>query len=159
MKSIQWAVLVMAFTSGACAPSSLETTPLNAPPRALAARPPSSVEVFSSTPPTRAHVDVALITATESNLEGNTSRTVQRLLERAAQLGCDALYISSATSRAGNSDVFDPGSHGLLGTCVAYTGRAPAPASVANAVLLTQPAPPPEKPIVIVDNGPSGARH
>ena len=159
MKSIRWVALVITVTSGACAPSSLETTPLNAPPRALAARPPSSVEVFSSTPPARPHVDVALLTATQSNLDGDTSSAVQKLLERAAQLGCDALYISSATARAGNPDVFDPGSHGLLGTCIAYTGPAPVPAPVANTVRLSQPAAQPDKPMVIVDNVSTSARH
>ena len=163
MKSIHWVSLAIAFGSAACAVSSLETTPLNSPPHPLAARAPSSVEVFSSTPPTRPHVDVALITANQSNLDGDTSGAVAALLQQAAKLGCDALYISNATSRAGNPDVFDPGTRGLLGTCIAYTGAAPAPGeaplAAPNAVVVMPPALSPAKPVVIVDKISTGEAH
>src|SRR5450432_1837126 len=45
----------------------VEATALNAPPRTLSPRPADAVEVYSSSPPAKAHIDVALIQADQIN--------------------------------------------------------------------------------------------
>jgi hypothetical protein len=66
-------------------------------------------------------LDVALLRASRSNYDSTaTSVMVQLLLKRASALGCDALFVSDSSERAGNPDVFDPGSRALSGTCIAY---------------------------------------
>jgi len=132
LKSI-WLLPGVVFWS--CVPASVETTPLNVAPRPLAARPARSVEIFASSPPTRPHVDVALLRADGGSI-GDTQAMVQSLTERAAELGCDALFFSGAGERPGAPGdlyLFDPGSHQLYGTCVVYlSDAAPSPGSTAS---------------------------
>jgi hypothetical protein len=169
MKSI-WVLLgVVVFYAG-CAPPTVETTPLNAAPRPVVARPARSVEIYASSPPTRPHVDVALLRADQSNHETDTQRLVQALAERAGELGCDALFISGAAQRPSSApDLYflDPGSRILLGTCIAYLPQSPtaAPASpsgppqAANAIVLISPEErnPPRPPGAIVDRSRTGS--
>jgi hypothetical protein len=163
MKSIWALVGVMVFYAG-CVPSSVETTPLNAAPRPLVARPARSVEIYASSPPTRPHVDVALLRADQSNHEADTQRLVQALAERAGELGCDALFISGAGQRPSSSPdltILDPGSRLLFGTCIAYLPQSPtvepaspsAPPRAANAIVLIPPEEqnPPRPPGTTVD--------
>ncbi len=157
-------------TCAGCAGSFVEATPLNAPPRALVARAPGSVEVYSSTAPTRPHVDIALLRADRPNYgDIDTPRLVQALLEQAAKLGCDALFISGTAQRQAASDelrFLDPGSTSLLATCIAYLpGTAspvpagPASRAAANAVILVPDEQPKPKPVAVVDNVAMGERH
>ena len=133
-----WPILAL----GACAYGApVDTTPLNSAPRGLTARPPQSVEVYSSSPPSRPHVDVALLRVEEGGFSGTPGHLVQALLEKAAELGCDALYISGASERAGNPKlgILDPGTNTLFGTCLAYLSATPAdstPPRAANAIVL-----------------------
>jgi hypothetical protein len=92
-------------------------------------------------------VDVALLRASRSNYDSTaTPVMVQLLLKRASELGCDALFVSDSSERAGNPDVFDPGSRALSGTCIAYlpelTGAptAPPPRNVNAVVLVREPS-------------------
>lgn len=150
-----------------CAPSFVETTHLNAAPHPLVPRSPGSVEVYSSTPPTRPHVDVALLRVHRANGFGrDTALMVQSLLELAAKSGCDALFISGATERGSDVDAFDEGSQSLLGTCVAYLPEgavtlppSPGPRPAANAIVLVPHEAPRPAPVVVVDSiSANGAR-
>ncbi|MES1176142.1 MAG: hypothetical protein ABUL62_17605 [Myxococcales bacterium] len=159
-----WSVTIACIGAG-CVGSYVETTSLNSPPRALVPRAPDSIEVYSSTPPTRAHVDVALLRANQGNYgDVDTPAMVRSLAEQAAKMGCDAIFISGAAQREGLSGdlhVLDPGSRGMLATCIAYLpDSAVASASAApsqapsNAIVLVPQGPPPAppKPAVVVEN-------
>jgi len=166
MKSI-WALSVIVFCASGCVLSSVETTRLNAAPRPLVARPARSVEIYSSSPPTRPHVDVALLRADQANFGTDTPAMLQSLAERAGELGCDALFVSGASERAasrGDLSLFDPGSHNLFATCIAYlppsptdAGAAPiSPVPAGNALVLVPPTQPKSAPVAIVDNVATG---
>jgi len=152
MKSI-WALSGMVFCASGCALSSVETTRLNAAPRPLAARPARSVEIYSSSPPTRPHVDVALLRADQANFGTDTPAMLRSLAERAGELGCDALFVSGASERSASRadfSIVDPGSHNLFATCIAYLPPSPTDALAAassavpagNALVLLPPGPP-----------------
>jgi hypothetical protein len=116
----------------------VEATPLNAAPRALSPRPAEQVEVYSSSPPTRTHVDVALIQADQRNgSSADLAEMVAKIREQAGQMGCDAIVVSGASERpgaAGDAHLLDPGSHLLLATCIAYLEPTPIPAALPPAV-------------------------
>ena len=119
----QYPLGVAAFVALGCG-TVVEATPLNVPPRALAARPPSTVEVYTSGPPSRSHIDVALLRAEQTNGDVvHSSEMLRELIAKAAQIGCDAIVISGFAERAGatgQARLLDPGSHVLLATCIAY---------------------------------------
>ena len=162
-----WVLPGIVFCASGCALSYVETTRLNAPPRPLVARPARSVEIYTSSPPTRPHVDVALLRADQANFGTDTPAMLQSLAERAGELGCDALFISGASERAasrGDLSFLDPGSHNLFATCLAYLPAAPADALAApisarpagNALVLVPPAQPKPVPTAIVANVTTG---
>jgi hypothetical protein len=107
-------VLLFAFV--ACAPNVM-FVPTNASPRPLYPRPPETVQVFSSSVPTKPFVEVGIITA-ETAMRGqhgvalsSAAELIEALREKGAELGCDALIV-----RPGSGD-----SH--QATCLAYTGQ------------------------------------
>ena len=121
----------------------VQAAPLNAPPRALSPRPADAVEVYSSSPPAQAHVDVALIQAEQINgmSEPELPEMIAKLREKAGQMGCDAIFISGVSERAGadgDARLIDPGSHLLMATCIAYLEPKPVPPALPAAA-----APPP----------------
>ncbi|HET6284965.1 MAG TPA: hypothetical protein VFH73_28670 [Polyangia bacterium] len=100
-------------------------TPINPPPRPVSPRGYGSVAVFSSAPPTRSHVDVALIEVEQThdlNTQG-TDLMIQRLRERAGALGCDAVVIGGMRERGRDVHGFDSGSTTLHATCIVYDDR------------------------------------
>jgi hypothetical protein len=142
MKAI-WVLSGLMIFGAGCVPSSVETTRLNTAPRPLVARPARSVEIYTSSPPTRPHVDVALLRADHADYGADTRRMLQMLAEKAGELGCDALYISGASHRAsvtGDLSLLDPGSHILIGTCIAYLPQSPAEALALSNPSSTPPA-------------------
>ncbi len=122
------------FIALAACGTSITRTDLNPPPRPLAARPASSVEVFTSGAPARPHVDVALLEAEEASgwSTASTGDMIGSLRARAASMGCDAVVISGATSRdpgiADKESLFvehPRGRKGLFATCVVYSDLPP----------------------------------
>lgn len=111
--------------------TSIHTTPINPAPHAMVPRDPATVELFTSGPPQRAHVDVAFFEAEETSglsLDG-TPEMLRQLRERGAQLGCDAVVVGGVSSRdpgVGDAEswlVEHPKSRkGVFATCIAYTG-------------------------------------
>jgi hypothetical protein len=98
----------------------LNPAPPGHPPRAAEA-----VDVYSSAPPTRAHVDVRVIEALQGFGEG-TNGVVSKLRAEAGREGCDAIYLRGVhmgtMQNAGRASA----------TCLMYTdGGAPPPAAPA----------------------------
>jgi hypothetical protein len=103
--------------------SSVTATPINHPPRPLVARDPSSVLVLASEPPSEPHVDVALLQVDQYeayNPQG-MAEMIQRLREKAAEIGCDAVYIKNTAQHKGDDLFLDPDSRQLLASCVVFT--------------------------------------
>jgi hypothetical protein len=118
----------------------VDTTALNTPPRPLSQRSTEDVEVFSGSPPVKAHVDLALIEAYQSNGKGVLAELLAAIREKAGEMGCDAIVITGASERpSGNKSLLDPGSHQMLATCIVYLPPGPGPTAPAVAV----PAPVP----------------
>jgi hypothetical protein len=108
-----------------------------------------SVELFTSGPPARPHVDVALLEA-EATSGLSTDRTPEMLGElraRGAQMGCDAIVLGGMSSRDPNLGdaetwlVKHPRDRkGVFATCIVYTAP---PAMAAQPALPPPPAAPP----------------
>lgn len=103
--------------------SIVTATPINHPPRPLVSRDPSSVLVLASEPPSEPHVDVALLQVDQ--YEAYNSRgmpeMIQRLREKAAEIGCDAVYIKSSAQQKRDNLLFDTDSQQLLASCIVFT--------------------------------------
>jgi hypothetical protein len=110
--------------------TTVHATAINPAPRPMSPRPAASVELFTSGAPQRPHVDVAFLEAEESS-SFSTHRTPQmlnKLRERGAQMGCDAIVVGGLSSRdPGLNDtetwlVDNPkGRKGVYATCIVYT--------------------------------------
>jgi hypothetical protein len=106
----RFAVVAAGALAAGCAVVS--TTPLNPSPRKLVPRRPEQVEMFSSAPPARPHVDVSFI---ELNQDlASPTELITNLRTQAAQMGCDAMVISGRLSSESKNAAY--------GTCVVYTG-------------------------------------
>ena len=105
------------------------STVINDSPRPMYARPPRSVAVFSSGPPTRPHVDVAVITVEQTHdlNEQGMDIIIASMREKAAQMGCDAVVLGSRSERDAASTLFNSGATTQLGTCIVYDEREPPP--------------------------------
>jgi hypothetical protein len=97
-------------------------TPLNPPPRPLTPRGFESIQVYSSAPPSRPYIDVALLEVEQThdlNQQG-TDLMIQRLREQAGTMGCDAVVIGGMRERGRETNAFDSGSTTLHATCIVY---------------------------------------
>jgi hypothetical protein len=112
----------LAFSLCGCS-TFVTATHINPSPRPLVPRDASSVQVIASTPPAEPHVDVALLQVEQQegfNRQG-TDYMVQRLREKAAELGCDAVYIKNSAEHEGEDPYLDPDAQQLLATCIVFT--------------------------------------
>jgi hypothetical protein len=118
------ASLAVMLLSAACG-TTIAVTPINPSPRPLRARPPETVELFTSGPPLRPFVDVAYLEAEqESHLSAHGTREFfDQLRARGAAIGCDALVIGGKTNRTTVSiDLKTPANiRGMTATCIVYT--------------------------------------
>jgi hypothetical protein len=81
--------------------TTVSATMLNESPKPLFARPPASVEMFVSAPPSRPYVDVALLEAeqqSDMSIDG-TDAFIHKLRDHAATLGCDGVVLGHETNR------------------------------------------------------------
>jgi hypothetical protein len=140
---VDFAFVVSVLVLGGCG-TFVQATALNAPPRPLNPRPAAAVEVYSSSPPAQAHVDVALIQADQINgMNAELPEMIAKIREKAGQMGCDAIFISGASERAGaggDAHLIDPGSHLLMATCIAYLEPVPIPVQRAVSVPTSPPS-------------------
>jgi len=103
---------------------------LNPPPRPLVPREPASVQVLASDAPTEPHVDVALLEVEQQeglNRQG-TDYMIERLREKAAELGCDAVFIKSSSAYDGHNAYLDPDAREMLASCIVFTPPNASPA-------------------------------
>jgi hypothetical protein len=105
----------------------VQATPINPAPRPLVPRAAHSVQIFLNSPPPEPHVDIALLEVRQD--EGfnrmGTDYMIQRLREKAGELGCDAVLIKTRGERAGVEidspfDLADPDPQSLLASCIVY---------------------------------------
>lgn len=112
--------------------------PLNKAPRAMKARSPGDMEVFTTSMPSRSFTEVGMIEAQQESIYSteSTQQVFARMREEAAARGCDALIVQGS-----NDSVQGYGGHdssttrtlkGYRGTCIVYNeddgARAPAEA-------------------------------
>lgn len=125
-------VLMGVALSAGCGISTSATF-LRAPPRAMVARSPDSVEVFGAGRPTRPHVDLALIEAEQesSNTPGDTPELIAKLRQKAGELGCDALVLTDTFARVDTLNTVVTGHtydrKVMSSTCIVYTDGAGIP--------------------------------
>jgi hypothetical protein len=118
--------VLLATCLGACAVTSTTFTDLNASPRPMQARAPDQVEIFSSAPPERPHVDVGLITVQEGEGNETPASMVDLVRRAAAEKGCDAVMLAPLGSKTDGNDLVGVESHKVYsGTCLVYGVAAP----------------------------------
>jgi hypothetical protein len=122
-------LVALALSAAACG-TAVKTIEINPAPRAMGPRPPQTVEMFTSGPPQRPYVDVALLEAEEESSfsSDKTPEMLTALRERAAQMGCDAVVLGGMTSRDPNLGDAETwlsddvrGRKGVYATCIVYT--------------------------------------
>lgn len=101
---------------------------LRMPPHPMAKRSPASVEVYSSSPPARPHVEVAIIEVAEQSSSGRSLYELMDALRlAAAEQGCDAIHVTGVVSKP--PQVMDSSDRaGVVATCLVYTAE-PDPAA------------------------------
>jgi hypothetical protein len=110
--------IAIALHLAACG-TAVRSATINPPPRAMTPRPPETVQVFSSVLPPRPFVEVAYITAEKASSYSQDSAPefINRMRERAAEMGCDGLVIRGATELP---DWLAGVHEALTGTCIVY---------------------------------------
>ena len=113
--------------------TTIQATPINPAPRPMTPRPPETVEMFTTSRPTRPYVDVALLEAEQSSgySSHDTPEMFAALRERGARMGCDAIVLNGMSARStGDTGVESlvsddpPDRKGIYATCVMYTSPA-----------------------------------
>jgi len=114
--------LIFTTLLAACTATTVNYSPLNPSPRALAPRPPSSIDLFASGPTERPHVDVGMITVEEGDVGESAPQELLALLrQNAASQGCDALVVSPPSSKSDSDFLKYTHSRRIYsGTCVVY---------------------------------------
>jgi hypothetical protein len=126
-------VLVFGIGVSGCAETTLTYTPLNVPPHDLKAKRPEQMQVFSSAPPERPHVDVGLLTVQEGAGGTETPASlIEALRQTGAEQGCDALMLAPPTStiRPPGLAYLDHPLQVYSATCIVYRTTEPGDASV-----------------------------
>jgi hypothetical protein len=106
-------------------------TTVNQPPRQLFKKTPESVEVYTSSPPARPHVDLAILEVVEQagSSEFDTGEMLAKLRQLAADHGCDAIHVSGTLNRGPGVDAlltdYPASREGLAATCIVYTDVTP----------------------------------
>lgn len=118
----------------------LSYMPLNTSPRALTARDPGTVEMFTSSKPERPFVEVGILEAQqESEYSVNAESTVfSKLREEAASRGCDGLVVTGGNDAvvgyASRNSGVTKTLRGYRATCIVYkevSSQSAAPAASA----------------------------
>ena len=122
-----------AWTMWALGPGTfVYATPLEASPRRLQPRATASVQVFASAAPSEPHVHVALLEVRRDagSPRGGLDPLIQRVREKAGELGCDAVCIGPRSSPASpapapSSARLDAPAPLLLARCIVFTRTQP----------------------------------
>lgn len=123
-----------------CATTVINSHPLNSAPHPLKPREPAAVEIFTTGPPTRPFVEVALIEARQAGFD--EAPVFGELRSRAGAIGCEGLVllrsndsvvgsiVSSLPSAEGSFiSGYTETLHGYRATCIAWKDDGAAPAA------------------------------
>ena len=108
----------------------------NPSPRPLVARPPAEVQVFSSTPPSRPFVEVAIIQARQESAYSvdEMPEIIAAMRDEAARVGCDAVLLHGASDKVvpvGDKWGSTATVEGFWGACIVFTVEPEMPAYLA----------------------------
>ncbi|HEY5447578.1 MAG TPA: hypothetical protein VIQ54_02470 [Polyangia bacterium] len=98
-------------------------TPLLGNAYTVSSRPPESVDIYLSEPPTRPHQDVGLLEAeqeSEMSVDG-TKEMLAEVRRQAARHGCDAIFIKRVGSDAKSFLDSNWAVKAITATCIRYT--------------------------------------
>ena len=106
--------------------STIRATEINPAPRPLAARAPETVEVFTSGPPARPHVDISFLEIQQDSKlsTDDTGEFIGQLRIEAAARGCDGLVIGGITHEP-TGEKRSTSFKGMTATCIVYTDLEP----------------------------------
>ena len=99
---------------------------LRVPPHRMAKRSPAFVDVYSSSPPARPHVEVAIIeVAEQSGSVASLSELFDALRLAAAEQGCDAIHVTGVVNKGPEimASEFSTDREGVVATCLVYTAE------------------------------------
>jgi hypothetical protein len=105
--------------------TTVQYTPTNAPPRPMRARPPGTVELFTSSKPDRPFVEVGILEAQQSS-KYSTDRMpeiIAELRKEAAKIGCDAIMMTGAADQVTGDEKVTTTLKGYRGTCIMWKTR------------------------------------
>ncbi len=120
---------LIAFLAAGCG-TAISTTTINPAPRPLRPRPAETVQIFSSGPPQRPYIDVALLEAEQETgfSFDNTPEMLSHLRVRAAQMGCDGIVLGGVTHAgdvvASVATDASASKKGITATCIVYPPQA-----------------------------------
>jgi hypothetical protein len=140
-------VLVGTLLVSGCA-DSLFYTQLNAPLRPLLPRPIAAVETFALKPPARAHTEVGLIQVIRFSNDGDLHEMIASLRARAAEIGCDAILITSIDRRAPS----------IQASCIVYNDPSAIESDGPGAPIANHEAPKPSSRLAVVGTSPGEVR-
>jgi hypothetical protein len=153
IKGCFWGMVTFAALASGCG-TRINDLPLNSPDRAMVARDPQSVEVFSTRKPTRPYVEVSMLEAQQASAYSTDAPgdVMLKLRDYAAQKGCDAIIMGGANDSTvgsgsvsnGNGSSYVTTLKGYRATCIVYTGPEAAVSDAnASSGVSFQPAPVP----------------
>ena len=101
-------------------------TPTNTPPHALSPKPAEQVEVYSTSPPQRAYVEVGMLEAgRESGWSADDEAAVQtKLRQDAGQRGCDAIVMTGSADKVVGDRNSTVTLRGYKATCIVWSDAA-----------------------------------
>jgi hypothetical protein len=115
--------------------------PLNTPAHPMRPRSASEVEMFTTSKPTYAYVEVAVLEARQESQfsVANTEEVFDTMRNRAAEMGCDGLLLLGSADEVVGGTYNGQGStrtlHGYRGTCIVHAdGSGPPPAAAGVAL-------------------------
>ncbi len=117
------AALITIATFAAGCGTAVTYTPLVGNAYTVSSRPPESVDIYLSEPPTRPHQDVGLLEAeqeSEMSVDG-TKEMLAEVRRQAARHGCDAIFIKRVGSDAKSFLDSNWAVKAITATCIRYT--------------------------------------
>jgi hypothetical protein len=154
----------VALLAAAACGTTTQVVATNRSPRPLAPRSPGEVDVYTTSPPARPFVEVAIIQARQSSQYSADTmpEIINAMRQQAAQVGCDGVVIHGASNKVvptgwGEHGTSSTSLDGYWGACIVYTVEvfAPEPVAAMPAPAAAPPAAPaaapPAAPAVAAD--------
>jgi hypothetical protein len=121
MRNLLWKLVPLVMLGG-CLHTTVNFVPVNSPPAPTRERASQEVDVFSSGPPQRPHLDVGIIEAIAASGLESFESLVALARDEAARRGCDALVLNPVAFTGEDSH-----RRVVSGTCVLFLPAAAAP--------------------------------